>query len=90
MQYIYEHLDLSDPKVRKAYDWRLWSTYGYCLRQIIATHQERSYRNLLHTCIRYRRRLALPMLSSDISIKRKLIALLTFISPATVAKLSLR
>ena len=90
MQYIYEHLDLSDPKVRKAYDWRLWSTYGYCLRQIIATHQERTYHDLLHTCIHHRRCLALPMLDADISFKRKLIALLTVISPITVAKLSLR
>lgn len=90
MQYICEHLDLSNPKVRKAYNWRLWSTYGYCLRQIIATHQEHVYRDLLRTCIHHRRSLALPMIAADISMKRKIIALLTFISPTVVAKLSLR
>ena len=90
MQYICEHLDLSNPKVRRAYNWRLWSTYGYCLRQIIATHQEHVYRDLLRTCIHHRRSLALPMIAADISMKRKIIALLTFISPTVVAKLSLR
>lgn len=90
MQYIATHVDLHDSAVRRAYEWRLWSTYGYCLKQIIASHAQHLYHELYRQCILYRRRHALSQLKAHISLRNKIYALLTALSPTIVARLSLR
>lgn len=87
MAYIKEHLDLSSPIIKKAYRWHLWSCHAYCLRQIVESGTESEYEQLYRKCINYLRKYALVVFRSNVGIKQKVKAILTFFSPVCVTKI---
>ena len=89
IQYITDTLQLRTQKVERALNWRRWSSYGYCLRQIVSASAKKQYPELYTQCIRYRRANAPKQLFADLSARDKLLAILVAISPVAVARLSL-
>ncbi|RYQ31457.1 glycosyl transferase [Bifidobacterium pseudolongum subsp. globosum] len=76
------------PLVQQAFLWRLWSTYGYCLNQIIKANQKKEHYYLYKNCIKYRRSHAIEQIKAHISIYQKIFAFFVFISPTFVSYLS--
>lgn len=89
MEYIKQNLSVHTKTIERAMQWRYWSSYGYCLRQIVASSAYTSYHDLYRECIRRRRDGALEQLKANLPLIDKLIAVVVAISPVAVAKLSL-
>lgn len=91
ISYIKSHLMIDSPKVKEELAWREWSTYGYCLRQIIKLNERKTYKDLYRSCIQHRRSGAWQQLiRKNISLKQRLIALATAISPVLLADISIK
>lgn len=87
MEYISKRLDKSSTKVRKAYNWHLWSCHAYCLCHIIESGSSKEYSDLYHKCLTHLRQKALTVFLSEIGLKQKIRVLLTFVSPFLMTEL---
>lgn len=81
LRYIDKHLDMSDTNVRKAFNWHLWNTYIYCLRQIVDSKTKSQYPDLYYRCIRYLRKHSFGIVFSRVRFKLKTQAIIVFLSP---------
>ena len=90
MEYILQTLPLESRHAVDAAKWRLWSTYGYCLRQIIASKSKEEYPELYRKCIRERRIGAIYILRNGFCLREKIIALSVLMSPQIYCRIILK
>ncbi|MGG5328992.1 glycosyltransferase family 2 protein [Enterococcus sp. AZ163] len=91
MEIIENNLDFSSPIVRHAFDYQMWSTSTYALRQIIDANKKDEYYSLFNDLVKYIRKNSLKMLhpSVDLPLRMRMIAICRWVNPIWITKLSL-
>lgn len=91
MQIIKGNLDLSSPIVSNAFNYQMWSTSTYALRQIIDANNKDEYSILFKDLVKYIRENSLKMLhpSVDLPLRMRIIAICRWINPVWITRLSL-
>lgn len=89
---IEKNIDMTSTIVKNAMDYQRWGTSAYALRQIIDSGSQNEYQELFNQLHKYIRKNSLKMLkpSIKIDIRMKIIAILRFLDPVLITRISLQ